>query len=527
MRSVKTYLFQFSLVASVLIVAIFGAYRYWGEYPRELAAVEAHQKRELESLRQALDQDKQRLLANVQDWAHWDDTYEFVQAPASHESYVKGNIVKGTFLVFNLVGIGYYDKDLNKVLQWGFDVGNEQFVPFEQVLPRELSELIGTGEDVDPGGSVTGWVRTNQGPAEFAIEPITNSDETSAPAGYLLFARLVSRDQLDALQAITRLTIDMRPVEQGDAITAIPLLENKELVEGVQTKRQRLLTDPSGAPVAVLSIEHDPIAMPKAIGPAQIFLLGGLLMVPVLVLTVTERTLVRPLRRNVLRIESMVRDETLELLPEVIPIIELEQIRGAFNRLVRQAQNQQAHLTELSMTDALTGIPNRRSFDWTANGRWRQAMRLRQPFLFVLIDLDYFKGYNDEKGHAEGDRALWNIAQILMKFSRRSGDFCARLGGEEFVAVVLGLSESDARSWVEELRLAIEQLGISHPRSQVSAVLTVSMGAVYIASPDGDDVITPLSDIIRQADLALYVAKKEGRNRITFRILELDSLVHQ
>lgn len=520
MRSVKTYSLQFVLVACALIVAIFLAYRFWGEYPRELAAVEAHQQRELASLVQGLQQDRQGLHAVVRDWAHWDDTYDFVQAPAAHEDYVKGNIVDETFRLFNLVGIGYYDVNLRPVLRRGFNLEADQWVPFEQVLPRDLAQLISAFPDMDPKQSVTGWVLTNQGPAEFALEYITTSKNNQAPAGYLLFVRKISQDQLNDLQAITRLAISMRPAGQPDS-AGVPLLVDLGFAEGFQMTRQRLLTDPTNAPVAVLSIEHDPIATPRPIGADQLFLLMGLMMVPVLTLTVTDRALVKPLRRNASRIESMVNHETLELLPQEMPVYELEQIRGAFNRLVRQVQIQQAHLTELSLTDALTGIPNRRAFDWTADNRWRQAMRLKQSFLFVLLDLDCFKEFNDERGHPEGDQALRTVAQTLMSFCRRSGDFCARLGGEEFAVVVLGLSESEARRWIEELREAIEQLGIAHPRSHVTPVLTVSIGVIYIASPDGDDATTSLAGLMREADLALYEAKSEGRNRIKFRVMEI------
>lgn len=520
MRSVKTYSLQFVLVACALIAVIFLAYRFWGEYPRELAAVEAHQQRELTSLRQGLQQNREHLLATVRDWAHWDDTYDFVRAPAAHEDYVESNILGETFHLFNLVGIGYYDVDLNPILRRGFDLDAYTWAPFEKVLPQDLANIIGSATDGEQKKSLTGWTLTDQGPAEFALEYITTSDEESAPAGYLLFVRLISQRQLDDLQAITRLEIAMRAAGPADTVATVPPLGNSELVEGFQTARNRLLTDPANAPVAVLSIEHDPIATPRAIGAEQLFLLMGLMMVPVLTLTVTDRVLVRPLRRNANRIESMVHSQALKFLPQEAPVYELEQIRGAFNRLVEQVQTQQTYLTELSLTDALTGIPNRRAFDWTADNLWRQAMRLHESFLCVLLDIDYFKEFNDALGHPEGDQALRNVADMLVSFSRRSGDFCARLGGEEFALVVLGLSESDARNWIEKLCASVEALSIAHPGSRVSPVLTVSAGVLYIASPGVDSAATSVADLLREADQALYDAKRAGRNRFTFLVLE-------
>lgn len=517
MRSVKTYSLQFVLVACASIAAIFLAYRYWGEYPRELAAVEAHQERELASLRQGLQQNREQLLSIARDWAHWDDTYAFIQSPSNHEAYVESNVVKETFSLFNLVGIGYYDMNLEPILRRGFNVQASQWVPFEQVMPKALSELLVAGQSPD---SVTGWVLTDQGPAEFALEHITTSAEDQAPAGYLLFVRHMSQSQLHDLQAITRLKVSLQPADSPGAVAAVLPLSHDGLVEGIQTDRQRLLSDPTGAPVAVLSITHDPIATPRAIGAEQLFLLVGLMMVPLLTVTVIDRVLVRPLRRNTSRLESMIREESMELLPQEMPVYELEQIRGAFNRLVHQVQSQQAHLTELSLTDALTHIPNRRALDWSADSLWRQAMRLRQSFLFVLLDVDYFKEFNDELGHPEGDKALQAVARTLTQFSRRSGDFCARMGGEEFALVAVGLDEREARRWIEELREAIEGLGIPHPGSRISSVLTVSVGVIFIVEPSGDEADTSIADLVRQADAALYEAKGEGRNRVKFRFVE-------
>ncbi len=192
-------------------------------------------------------------------------------------------------------------------------------------------------------------------------------------------------------------------------------------------------------------------------------------------------------------LEQRVREKTQEL-----------------ERLNKRLESTNVELEEQSRIDALTGVCNRRSFDEELVREWRRCCRAAKPLAVLVIDIDFFKAYNDAHGHAGGDKVLRAVAQALARCARRPGDMVARYGGEEFAALLPDTDESRAMVVAREMQRAVQMLGITHPGSTVSSVISVSMG---IASrvPSRDTVPQPL---IEAADAALYRAKANGRNCI-------------
>jgi diguanylate cyclase (GGDEF)-like protein len=162
----------------------------------------------------------------------------------------------------------------------------------------------------------------------------------------------------------------------------------------------------------------------------------------------------------------------------------------------------------LSRADALTGIANRRTMDEVLNQEWLRAIRNQSSLSFILIDIDYFKYYNDNYGHVMGDKCLKKVAVTLQAIPRRAADLVARYGGEEF-ALVLAETEN-AKSVAEECRRAIEALQIPHLFSDNANILTISVGLCTCIPESG----TSPNLIIDSADKALYNAKRSGRNRV-------------
>ena len=160
--------------------------------------------------------------------------------------------------------------------------------------------------------------------------------------------------------------------------------------------------------------------------------------------------------------------------------------------------------------DALTEIPNRRSFADTFRRECDRSGRGGYPLTLVMCDIDNFKAYNDAHGHDAGDACLRRVAQAIQGALSRPGDFCARFGGEEF-AVILGATDMMGGAQVaERVRAAIEALRIPHGASTVSEHVTASLGVATLR-PHGPDTC---QDLLRRADAALYRAKAEGRNRV-------------
>ncbi|MFA3200772.1 GGDEF domain-containing protein [Acinetobacter baumannii] len=177
------------------------------------------------------------------------------------------------------------------------------------------------------------------------------------------------------------------------------------------------------------------------------------------------------------------------------------------NRIELMQQAQQLSL--LSQQDALTGLANRRYLDETLDNEWRRALRHEIPLTIMMVDIDFFKPYNDSLGHLKGDQCLKDIATAISSIAARSGDLVARYGGEEFLLLFPMTNAQQARIQAERLMNAIKKIAIVHPCSSVSPYVTISVG-VATTIPRLNDSI---SAFVSRADHALYQAKTNGRNQ--------------
>ncbi len=166
-------------------------------------------------------------------------------------------------------------------------------------------------------------------------------------------------------------------------------------------------------------------------------------------------------------------------------------------------------LSQLANLDGLTEIPNRRAFDERLNNEWNRAKRDHLPLSLAILDIDYFKEYNDNYGHSAGDDCLKKLANCLRQTIGRSADFFARYGGEEFVIILYNAPIEDARALMQRILHNFRQLAIVHEHSQASSIVTFSAG-VTTAYPVADQ----FSAFFDSADRYLYHAKTAGRNRI-------------
>jgi len=180
-----------------------------------------------------------------------------------------------------------------------------------------------------------------------------------------------------------------------------------------------------------------------------------------------------------------------------------------FNTMTEELARINEKLKSLSITDELTKLNNRRSFLEYMDMVWKQGQRLNQPISVMLLDIDYFKKYNDSLGHLEGDKALIAVAQSLKNQVKRETDFVARFGGEEFVCLLPFINKDEAIEFAKSMVKSIEDLNITHPKSEISKYVTVSVG-ISTGVPDKNNSMTQLLD---NADKALYTAKESGRNR--------------
>lgn len=166
-------------------------------------------------------------------------------------------------------------------------------------------------------------------------------------------------------------------------------------------------------------------------------------------------------------------------------------------------------LATLTLIDELTGLGNRRHFNEKLVREWSRASRTLQPLGWGMIDIDWFKNYNDHYGHQMGDECLRNVSNVLASIIGRPGDIVARYGGEEFAFIVPATDAEGVRVIAEKILESLQLLALPHADSEFGFV-TVSIGVAVMIPTTGEDSTT----LIKVADKALYRAKEEGRNRV-------------
>lgn len=258
-----------------------------------------------------------------------------------------------------------------------------------------------------------------------------------------------------------------------------------------------------------------------------IHVVGATFLVILLIGSTIRRTIVAPVAQLVKHAEQ-VSAGNYSVRSEIQSHNELAALATGFNEMsaaierdIAERERTEAallqatrELEELAHLDGLTNIPNRRYFDAKLENEWRRAQRARKPLAVLMVDIDFFKGYNDYYGHGAGDECLKKVAAALVQTLVRPADLIARYGGEEFIAILpdIGIhaDTGGARLVAERLRSRIEALALPHARSLVGPHVTVSIGCACVL-PSLDD--SP-SILLEAADQMLYRAKTQGRNRV-------------
>lgn len=194
-------------------------------------------------------------------------------------------------------------------------------------------------------------------------------------------------------------------------------------------------------------------------------------------------------------------------------LAEIAILADEFNKMAKEIRSREEELTRLSVIDGLTKIANRRKFDEILKNEYISGCRTGKPLSVLMIDIDYFKSFNDTYGHLMGDGCLKKVAAALQGSVYRPTDLVARYGGEEFAVILPDTTESGERVIAEKIMSEIAKLNIPHSTSLVDQLITVSIGG-YTSIPSlHDDPVF----IVAEADKSLYQAKASGRNRFILR----------
>ncbi|MES2759688.1 MAG: diguanylate cyclase, partial [Pseudomonadota bacterium] len=190
-------------------------------------------------------------------------------------------------------------------------------------------------------------------------------------------------------------------------------------------------------------------------------------------------------------------------------LIERDRLQRQLRAATTALETTNASLQQLAMSDGLTGLANRRHFDDRFHAEFKRALRDQAPLALVILDVDYFKKYNDCHGHVAGDACLQKVAAAVLAGQRRPGDVAARFGGEEFTILLPDTDLAGALLVAEKVRAAIAALALAHDASPFGFV-SASAGVHSCIPSRGQNPRT----LIEAADRGLYQAKAEGRNRV-------------
>ena len=195
------------------------------------------------------------------------------------------------------------------------------------------------------------------------------------------------------------------------------------------------------------------------------------------------------------------------ILAGLVSILFIAYINGLFyyknKKFIKEIQ-------KLTITDSMTSLYNRRHFDKVFEDNLKIQSRTKQPLAFIILDIDFFKQFNDTYGHQAGDYALKVVADNLKVSLKRAGDMAFRLGGEEFGILCIGMNRDEALSFATSIKERIENEKLKHEKNSVSEYLTISMGVIVVEP----DMFYNTNEIYKCADEALYKAKENGRNRV-------------
>ncbi len=241
-----------------------------------------------------------------------------------------------------------------------------------------------------------------------------------------------------------------------------------------------------------------------------ILLLTGVAGVVLLALRLlTERFLLEPLALLVKQVKR-ISEGDLNIRSCLRERNEMGELGRALDEMLDALEKERRQMAEMSRVDGLTGIANRRRFDEYFQVVWEMARREKKPLALIMIDIDYFKLYNDRYGHPAGDECLIRVAKALTDSLPRKVDLIARYGGEEFACLLPGTCAEAALTVAERLRENVFSLWIEHADSQAAAVVSISLGvASLLPQVDFNPEL-----LLQAADRALYEAKENGRNKV-------------
>lgn len=455
------------------------------------------------------------LSSQTRDWAEWTDMYDFALNPHGRAKWAQENLAAQSL----------ESADLSLVMVFG-----PKWQLLTTIEPKQPGpKIVFSAQQVQAYralfkekqvGPRCGVVVTDAGLLTLCWARIARSDFSGEFAGAVLMGRLLSPARLSKLREQTGLPFDLIPVsDMPRDLVPWPNTLSAGRLGGTgfwtshDTEAYHLyypVQDVLRRDVGLISLQVPRDVHSQGLllyGQVRLQLLWTAVAMAVLLGLALHGLLVSRLRRLTGQLLELGRQSSWHTRIDVKGRDELGLLAREVNTMLGLIESQVADLTALSMTDTLTGLPNRRAFDARLALEHPREQRHDRALALLILDVDHFKPYNDRYGHPAGDAALKALAAVLRLACGRASDLAARTGGEEFAVL---LPETDAKGALEiagRIQQLLRERKIRHEASPVAPCVTVSIG-IAVAGEETRDAF------VQRADRALYMAKHGGRNRV-------------
>lgn len=489
-----------AMAVVVCFVTFYLVFKYLWTYDKQVKQALELQQEEVTRVETIIELSQIQMGDAMVDYAAWNDMVEFVQNPT--EYFVEDSI--GLHAYTSQVIHGFYVFSPDQELVWGraLDTVNNQLIEtdrYSPFFPTILNEAEKLGTDTIE--AIVRFIVIENEPYFAATTRVCNSDATGCNKGYIIFMKKLSAQFIDKVHQATGIRIELVP---NEIIGHVPAsVENISYI----SKRDYL-----GDPSVILKVFHR-VKIPSFIVKQELFALFAFSVMFYFINLLLAKSLVKPITNANLVLEKFQAQGGI--IPDESYFIskEMKGFARSINRIMSELEASREDLRWQSEHDPLTEISNRRHLEKRLTSLIEDY---RYSFIALyLVDIDYFKLYNDNFSHLDGDNALKAVAKALNNVDYSGDKIVARFGGEEFCVVVASDEHIEIEQYAQLLIDAVADLEIAHPYSLLESKdnLSISIGGVLVHQPN----IKNYQDFFHQADQALYVAKKRGRDQYVVR----------
>ena len=510
-RRISVYLISVLAVLALLTLSVL---RWHGHHRAfQLEVAEAHG--ELQRLVGLFHASTFRLSGTLQPWANWTGLHEYLldRGPAFRQKELALKVL--TVAEVDFLVLLDLESQLIEVIEVPGRQGDTPATDTVLAQSRAYPALA----KASPRSRDCGVIKAAQRVAQVCVSPVFKSGGEGNPSGFVVAGEWVDEALIQQIAELSGARFSV--VDLPTPALSVPAQHlgepvfKKEAVKLVTHERFLELHYPMnnifGQPIAEIRMEwprlHEQLA-DFSLNATQGMVIGLMLVCGVVLVLLLDMVVVRRLKLLQEELAGIVDSRRWAGTVSVRGEDELAELARYTQEVVAVVRHQVHELKNLSLTDTLTGLANRRAFNERLDHILAQYARQKLSAALILMDVDHFKKYNDTYGHPAGDEALKTIARCLRTSLRRELDMPARLGGEEFGVLLQGVTSEQACAAAEHIRLALHNMALAHEANPPLKVMTMSLGVAVVT--DADNATT----LYHRADAALYQAKHEGRNRV-------------